>query len=429
MILKQWSIVMNMKITLRRQGLRKYTKTSYPVRYGSYSEIEWNDFRYQFNLNGEVKHIIGTGPEWPHPAEWLKRTPGNDWVYYSTGNYYSGVVDLFGEYYFPYPAYPTNCLFKENPFARHGVIKALKEVESVAARALDQSMQYHGTGFHESRDFMALVGNNSPHNMRKRADTLHRILKARVTVLPPDCRHVDYDVIPVMISDGCLYNCSFCEVKTGVHLSCRSRDNIIEQLLALRVFFKEDLHNYNSIYLGQHDALAADPDDIIFAAENAYALLDIEKSFMQDPKLFLFGSAESFLRRDKNFWESLNRLPFYTYVNLGLESLDGNTLELLRKPVSPEDMIMAFNRMLEINKSYEHIEVTANFLVSETFPASHISSLLKHTGDLSGSHAGKGSIYISPLKGSAKNKEILAQFREIKQKSRIGTFLYLIQRL
>jgi hypothetical protein len=24
-------------------------------------------FHYQFNLNGEVKHVIGTGPDWPHP--------------------------------------------------------------------------------------------------------------------------------------------------------------------------------------------------------------------------------------------------------------------------------------------------------------------------------------------------------------------------
>ena len=76
---------------------------------------------FQFNLNGEVKYITGTGPDWPHPAEWLKRTIGNDWVYYSTGSYYTGVVDLFGEYYLPCPSYPTNTLFRENPFARDKV--------------------------------------------------------------------------------------------------------------------------------------------------------------------------------------------------------------------------------------------------------------------------------------------------------------------
>ena len=266
--------------------------------------------------------------------------------------------------------------------------------------------------------------------MRKRADQLRRILQAQVTVLPPDCRHVDYDVIPLMITDGCLYNCSFCEVKSGQHLSCRSRDNIVRQLHALRDFFKKDLHNYNSIYLGQHDALAADPGDIIFAARTAYDLLDLGESFMQEPKLFLFGSAESFLQMDKYFWDNLDRLPFYTYVNLGLESLDGNMLELLGKPVAPGDMAKAFNRMLKINNSYEHIEVTANFLLSEMFPPGHISSLLEHTAaDRLGSHTAKGCIYMSPLKGNTNSKAILNLFREIKLKSRIDTFLYLIQRL
>ena len=418
-----------MKITLKREGSKNYTKTSYPVRYGCYSEIEYGDFRYQFNLNGEVKHIVGTGPDWPHPAEWLKRTPGNDWLYYSTGNYYSGVVDVFGEYYFPYPAYPTNCLFKENPFARQSVITALKEVGKIALHAVGQSEGHYTTDGQKLRDFLCLVGNNSTEHLRKRADQFHRILKAQVTVLPPDCRHVDYDVIPVMISEGCLYNCSFCEVKSGLDLLCRSRDEVTEQLLALREFYGADLTNYNSIYLGQHDALAANPDDIIFAAHNAYEILAIGQSCMQGPKLFLFGSAESFLRMNENFWDRLNGLPFYTYVNLGLESFDDATLEFLKKPVDSKDMIRAFRRMLEINKGYEHIEVTANFLLGEELPSSHIPSLLKQIGAFLGKHMGKGCIYISPLKGSVDSKDILSRFRELKQQSRLDTFLYLIQRL
>ena len=135
-----------MKITLKCEGSKNYTKTSYPVRYGCYSELEYNDFRFQFNLNGEVKHIVGTGPDWPHPAEWLKRTPGNDWLYYSTGNYYSGVIDIFGEYYFPYPAYPTNCLFKENPFARQSVITAFEEVRKSLRMLLANTRNFAAKG-------------------------------------------------------------------------------------------------------------------------------------------------------------------------------------------------------------------------------------------------------------------------------------------
>jgi hypothetical protein len=248
-------------------------------------------------------------------------------------------------------------------------------------------------------------------------------------VLPPDCRHVDYDVVPLMITDGCMYNCSFCEVKSGKDLSCRSRSEIEEQLFALQEFFRPDLPNFNSIYLGQHDALCAGPDDIVFAAEKAYAILDIKNSYMQEPRLFLFGSAESFLKMDACFWQGLNRLPFYAYVNIGLESFDDETLQFLKKPVNPALMLEAFKGMLAVNKKYENIEVTANFLLGEGLPGSHFPTLVGHIGEALKGVAGKGCIYISPLKGSQNTRELLNQFRAIKQKSRIQTFLYLIQRL
>jgi len=416
----------NVKVTLGQRGPRCYTKASYPVRYGRYSSIEYGDFLFQFTLNGEIKYISGTGSAWPHPAEWLKRTIGNDWVYYSTGSYYTGVVDLFGEYYLPCPSYPTNSLFKENPFDDKAIAAAVREfgqLGNVVSSLID------GAAIPELRDFLGLVGRNSAQKLGKKADLLHRLLKARVSVLPPDCRHVDYDVIPLMITDGCLYNCAFCEVKTGQDLTFRTRQDFTDQLLALKEFFGPDLQNYNSIYLGQHDALAAGSADIIFAAEQAYALLEIKESYMKEPKLFLFGSAESFLNKEEDFWRSMNRLPFYTFVNLGLESFDAATLELLKKPVHGKVMQQAFTEMLAVNRRYENIEVTANFLLGDALPADHIPALVSYIGSAAADAPGKGCLYISPLKGSQKTKELLAQFRAIKQKNRMQTYLYLIQRL
>lgn len=37
------------------------------------------------------------------------------------------------------------------------------------------------------------------------SEQLFQILGSQVTVLPPDTRHVGCNVIPVRISDGCLY--------------------------------------------------------------------------------------------------------------------------------------------------------------------------------------------------------------------------------
>ena len=419
----------NMRVTLNREGSQKYTKSSYPVRYGRYSEIEFDNFRFQFNLNGEVKHISGTGPEWPHPAEWLKRTLGNDWIYYSTGSYYSGVVDLFGEYYLPCPAYPTNTLFKEDPFGQPGVTSALQRLEELGSRIQTISQITDDGEQQDIKNFLAAVARNRKDHLRQRADRLHRILKAKVSVLPPDCRHVDYDVIPVMITEGCLYNCSFCEVKSGMDLVCRTRDEIREQLYALQELLGPDLYNYNSIYLGQHDALGADSDAIFYAAEQAYEIFSIGKSYMLEPRLFLFGSPDSFLEKEKNFWINLNRLPFYTYVNIGLESFDNETLKFLKKPVQAAETRKAFTHMLAINKNFQNIEITANFILGEGLPADHIPSLVKHAGQVLKQAVGKGCIYISPLKGSRKGKEMLDTFRGLKQKSRLETLLYLIQRL
>jgi hypothetical protein len=415
-----------MKVSQARDGSRVYKKVSYPIRYGRYSEIACNGHIFQFNLNGELKHITGTGPDWPHPAEWLKRTTGNDWVYYSTGNYYAGVVDLFGEYYFPYPAYPTNCILKEDPFARQSVSLALQEAGKIADYAAEFLGEAHSQ---ESGDFLSLVEASTPDRLLQRAGQLHRILQAKISVLPPDCRHVDYDVIPVMISDGCLYNCSFCEVKSGFDLSCRSRAEIAEQISALQIYYGPDLVNYNSVYLGQHDSLAAHPDDILFAAQKSYDGLAMGQSYMQDPKLFLFGSAESLLQKDEQFWERLNSLPFYIYVNIGLESFDDNTLEYLKKPVGSQEGIKAFEKMLALNASYENIEVTANFVLGENLPSGHIPSLLKYIGPSLGKQLIKGCVYLSPLKGTGQTRELIEQFRKIKLQSRIDTFLYLIQRL
>ena len=423
------SAPVNSRVKLLKEGSSNYTKTSYPIRYGRYSQIESNGFRFQFNLNGEIRHVAGTGKDWPHPAEWLKRTQGNDWVYYSTGDYYSGVIDVFGEYYFPYPAYPTNSIFKENPFSRNSVIEALGAVEEVAVRAGKNDLLPEPSLNDALRDFQNRVSGNTAEKLQKRAEQLHRILKAQVSVLPPDCRHVDYDVIPVMVTDGCLYNCSFCEVKSGVELERRPRDEIVSQLTGLKEFYGPDLKNYNSIYLGQHDTLAAEPDDLLFAIMTAYELLGIGQSYMNGPKLFLFGSAESFLGMNEKFWARLNMLPFYTYVNIGLESFDDRTLDFLKKPVSSAETLRAFRRMLAVNKTYEHIEITANFVLGGELPVGHVPNLLKHVGEGLGKHLPKGCLYFSPLKGSRNTREILERFREIKLRSRVDTFLYLIQRL
>ncbi len=83
------------RITLKKKGSRKYTRMSYPVYCGRFTEVETRDYLFHFNLNNEILRARGKGSDWPHPHEWLKRYMGNDWIYYSTGGY-TGVYEATG---------------------------------------------------------------------------------------------------------------------------------------------------------------------------------------------------------------------------------------------------------------------------------------------------------------------------------------------
>jgi hypothetical protein len=87
--------------------------------------------------------------------------------------------------------------------------------------------------------------------------------------------------------------------------------------------------------------------------------------------------------------------------------------------------------MLEINKTYEDIEVTANFLIGEGLPSSHIPSLYEVTGRGLDHFYSKGSIYLSPFLNDRRKsrRDLMKQFNKIKMQARLPVFLYLIQRL
>ena len=105
-------------ITVEKNGSRRFTKASQPTRFGKYSEIRTRDHEFHFNLNGQIRFIRGLGRDWPHPFEALKRTEGNDWVYYSVGAaiQQGGIHDWLGEYYLPCFAYQSNAIVNFTPY-------------------------------------------------------------------------------------------------------------------------------------------------------------------------------------------------------------------------------------------------------------------------------------------------------------------------
>ncbi|MBW2227434.1 MAG: radical SAM protein, partial [Deltaproteobacteria bacterium] len=116
----------NLLISVEKQGPRNIKKDSFPLRYGKYSEIKTSEYEFRFNLNGEIKFIRGLNVNWPHPAEQLKRTDGNDWVYYSVGDKSSehGVISWLGEYYLPCLPYTSNSIWEVNYLSDPNIMNA-----------------------------------------------------------------------------------------------------------------------------------------------------------------------------------------------------------------------------------------------------------------------------------------------------------------
>lgn len=283
-------------------------------------------------------------------------------------------------------------------------------------------------------DFLSHVIEYDFETLSRRSERLHHLIGGPVTVLPPDARHVDYEIIPIIIADGCLYNCGFCGVKSGQGFSPRDPRDIMDQIHHLKGFYGHDLRNYNALFLGQHDALCAGQDLLEFTAQRAYETFDLEHSYLKGAWLYLFGSVDSFVGTENKLFDSLSRIPFYTCINIGLESADLTTLTALKKPVTVEKVGEAFDRMLEINRKYEKIEITVNFVFGSELSEDHLISSLELIRKQRDPSFSKGTIYLSPLmKEGDKNKDIkrdlLRKFYKVKAQSPFPTFLYLIQRL
>ena len=359
----EFSQLNNYAITIEKQFARDIIKESRPMRYGKYSVIKTSECEFLFNLNGEIKFIRGLNiKNWPLPSEQLKRTDGNDWVYYSVGDDSSnkGIISWLGEYYLPCLPYPSNSVWENNYFSNPNVMNALAALSQLYGNLFGARKDGLSSTV---RDFIDLVLDNDENVLHEKSMKLFSIIGGRVSVLPPDTRHVDYEIIPLMIADGCLYHCKFCCVKSAQQFQTRSKADILEQIQQLKILYGRNLENYNALFLGNHDALEAGDDLIYLAASEAIEAFGFGNTRSRTPRLFLFGSVDSLLKSGNELFKKLNHLPFYTYINIGLESVDAPTLAYIHKPLDTSKIRAAFQKMLDINSTYANIEITTNFLL------------------------------------------------------------------
>jgi hypothetical protein len=422
------NVLSTLSISVEKKAPAKISKANFPLRYGRYAEIRTRDYEFRFNLNGEIKFIRGLNPDWPHPAEQFRRTDGNDWIYYSVGDKSGegGVKSWLGEYYLPCLPYPSNAIWEVNYFANPAVMTAFAAWPQLYADL------YHAQGspaHPKVKDLINRIVGHDDSVLHKRAQELDAIIGGRPSVLPPDTRHVDYELIPLLIADGCLYHCKFCCVKSANRFKSRSRDVIAKQIRKLKAFYARNLENYHALFLGNHDALQAGGELIEYAVAEADRAFGMSDNQEMTPQLFLFGSVDSLLRADADLVERLNSLPFYTYINIGFESIHQPTLDMIGKPLDEMRVRDAFQKTQDVNRAYEQVEITGNFIMGETLASEHYQSIAELLNGVSPLSNKKGAIYLSPLKDSPKKRELLPQFNQIKEKSQLPVYAYLIQRL
>lgn len=458
------------RITLNKRGADEYTKISYPLKYGIYSEIETRDAILQFNLNHEIVRAKGKDRQWIQPSEWLKRSMGNDWIYYSTGGY-TGVFEAIGEYYLPNLPYPTNALIGGKPFLSEPVQRIVTSWHAIIETALESVRQGRQTDSQtetkadktskpvqcpsapssfslsvtspspsisgkEDSDINAILHflesalRNSPDALEMKAKKLFDTIGGRISVMPPDARHVDYDIVPLPISEGCLYKCKFCRIKSDHPFRVRSLYEIDETVTSLKEIYRNDLVNYRGIFLGDHDALNAGKDAILYGARAAYEGLGMENGYMKgDAALFMFGSVDALMKAPVTLFDELNRLPFRTYINIGLESANQATLDRLGKPITAGQVRECFFESQKINAQFDKIEITLNFIMDDHLPEGHYPAFLDLVREGVKRPQSKGSVYLSPLRIDQPSRSVLFDFNRLKRLSRLPTYLYIIQRL
>ena len=405
-------------VTMDKQGATQYAQVTYPVRYGRYAEIETEEHVFQYSLNGEIKYIQGRGGNWPDRDGWLKRTIADDWVYYASDGGYGRVFSLMGEHYLPCFSYPTNSIFPRRTGRERMLseaLSALAQLQAEVRRLEPGRIQPH------LKAFLRSVVDSDASALAERGRHLHSLLGGHVSVLPPDTRHVDYNAIPMVVADGCLFDCSFCRVKSGKSFRIRSDGGIEHQIEGLRTLLAADLVNYNALFLGQHDALNAGEEILEFAARKAFERLELDRSLISGRHLFLFGSVDSMVRAGDCLFAMLDRLPAYTWINIGLESFDQGTLDMLGKPIQADAVRQAFVRMQDVNRRYSNVEVSANVVLGCHLPQRHEESLIEHARQGLDQYYGKGALYLSPMDGPERGKQIRSRFRAIKNATRLPT--------
>lgn len=397
-----------MELYLNKRGRFDHAPLSQTVFRGIFHEIRDQDYRFFLGLNGVLKCIFVQGGDSIFEEGYLfKRTPGGYWLYYD-GSLYSEAKALIDRYYVPVAL--ENLSPEGHQREKKVLNKALKRWDYITKNP-------------ELADLKDIMDTRA---LKWESLKFRQCIKGTVPVLPPETIFIDYDCIPLIVSEGCGANCKFCFVKTGSQPRVRSFKEIDASIKGLRAHLRDDVQNYAGLFLGQNDALLCDIDHLIHASYKAWEAFDFETNPFKEKRLFLFGSPVSLLKQGTHRLLKLDRLPFsWIHLNIGIESYHPKTLETLGRPFDQEMLKDVMQMINEIHLNTKRLEIGMNFLLFKKNPQGHLASIEEFVGGLN--VPGRGFVFISPFLGDfIKMGQIKREIFKLKARNSHRIFLYIL---
>jgi hypothetical protein len=118
-----------------------------------------------------LKKVSGGPRVWPDPQEVLKRTDGNDFIYYGTYGYESS-YDLIKNYYVPFNGIYNCDIFTENPLEGIHVQQALDTFDKLVEEAGRVAV---AAAYRRPRDFLRKVSARNRETLAGEAKTRIRL--------------------------------------------------------------------------------------------------------------------------------------------------------------------------------------------------------------------------------------------------------------
>ncbi len=395
---------------LNRAGQPECGSYSFPVRPLLYHQLDIPGLTIHFSPGWRPLFIQGTTSSWPHPMEWVRIGLSGSLAYYSALGY-GDLASLFQQFYVPVPLdngkEVKDLLSPKGLSATYEVLRLFQSLPKYLEGSKNSSSV-------SCPDFNYL-GRQVSWWQKFYLQRLLRILKCKVNVLPPDSMMCDYHIFPVILSTGCPYNCGFCKVKDGTGFALRSLREIEGQVNELACTLWDEIPFFKGVFLGNQDALLA-PGELIFEV-----LELVIKSVPLAKNVFLFGSVDGLLLKGMDFFQELNRAGLNFFVNIGIESLDINVLQALKKPLTKEQVERAWEKINFLNSSFDRLEFSINILASSRFPESHWHTLLERLTKENASP--RGPIFLSPYNESI-GRAFFQRAKHVKQNTKRPVGIY-----